>query len=925
MIRLLTLGNAELMKDSGEPVRGTVMQPKRFALLCYLVLREAGGFDRRNAILPLFWPDSDEARARNTLRNTLHHIRAELGADVLITRGEDEVAINPDVIGCDATEFEARIAAREWEAALDLYRGPLLPGFLPADVPAFNDWLDRRRRGIADKAALAARELTRANAGDPVIASRWAQRWAELAPHDEEAMRELVLALDEAGRRGEALVAFEAWRAGFERDVGAKPSLETMRIVELVRSRGSAAAPRAPQAAETPAAVSAVGETSRSRRPALAFAAALALVLGVSAFLMWSQPEEDRSDAYDTSVVVLPFSYGGSPDYAYLRHGIVDLLAARIGSIPGIHATDPRSVIARVNERGNTGAAIGPARGRQIARAFGARYFVLGSIVELGNALHVSAAVYDSERPARPISEQTFTDSIGGLLELTDNIGYLLVRTHLPNASGMPGSGETVRARSLPALRAYIEGETAYSAARYEEAYAAYDRAIALDSLFARAYLRKGMAAQWVGRDGDMRRAVAQAQRLAGRLSVDEQTLVRGWAAHIEGDALVAGDLYSHYLQAHPENADAWLQLGEVRFHWGSSLGFSPADAEEPFRRALALMPEAAPALTHLIRIAGRDGRPQAVDTFVAALLALGPRPQEAVEARAIQAAAHRDTAALRNLRLADPRLLNGLHGVISAAAYDPGVTAVMQSAPLTNGEPSVAIRDGMLHVIAGRYEDAMRVFEGIPETRRGWRVDLEAIVQTLPFVPLDTARARALREALPRYAPSADAEFLWNDEGIYTPRRLLLEALLSIRLGDAAQARRIAAQLKSPSTGQDREYAQQSIRIINAAIAFESEDWNRTLAVLGTPRVQPKGVYPTLLSVGNALDRYMRARSFDALGRFEDAERWYATFPDNTAYDLHYLGDVTQRRSVVLEKLGRKDEAERARRRVAMLRGKAL
>lgn len=914
MMRLLTLGSMDLRGDSGESIRGTFTQPKRLALLCYLALREPSGFQRRTALLPMFWPESDEPHARNTLRNTLHHLRSALGSDALLIRGEDELALNPAVVSCDAVEFEALIAAGRWEAALALHRGPLLPDFAPEGVPDFNDWLDRRRRSIADQAARAARELVAAHAPDTEKALPWAQRWTELAPYDEQAIRELLMLLDETGQRGTALAHFVSWRERFERDCAAQPSLETLRIVELIQARGSRAKRAAAPSSNAPLPV------AREQRSWYRWvAAAVLVVLGGGGLFAWQRGREVESSDYARSVVVLPFSYGGEAGLGYLRQGMVDLLAHRIGSLPGIHATDPRAVLARVGSTANQAEAIGPGRGAQLARAFGARYYVLGSIVELRQELHVSAALYDVERPARAVSEFIFTDSVGGLLELADNIGYMLVRTHLPDASGMPGSAEQVRTGSLPALRAYLDGEQAYSAARYDAAFAAYQQAITLDSLFARAYLRLGMAAQWLGRDDALRRGAGEAQRLAGRLTPDEQILVRGWNAHISGEVRLADSLYSHYLRAHPENADAWLQLGEVRFHWGTSFGNTPRVADEPFRRALALMPDEAPALTHLIRIAGREGDTVALDSLVAALLALGPRPQDAIEARAIQAVAHGDSAALWQLFREAPLAMRALHGVIAAAAWDP---TMLRSLPLTpnEGEPSLAIRHGMMDVMAGRYREAMDEFERIPEDRRGWNVDLQAITLTLPFVPRDTARARTLLAALPRYVPPRDDEHLWTRTGIYTPRRLLLQGLLSIQVGQTGQALQLAQRMDREFAGRDAEYARQGARIIRAAIAYERKDWTKALQELGESGLSPVGVYPTLLSIGAALDRFLRASAQEQLGRFADAERWYATFPDNTAYDLHYLGAVSYRRAVVLDSLGRTAEAQRHRARASTL-----
>src|SRR5882724_12855125 len=131
MHRLLTFGAIDLRTDDGRVIAGVLSQPKRVALLSYLALREPAGFHQRNALLPLFWPESDEAHARNALRNALHFLRSELGTDVVISRGNDEVGINPDALWCDAVAFEKAVKQGRFGEALQYWRGPLLDGFLP--------------------------------------------------------------------------------------------------------------------------------------------------------------------------------------------------------------------------------------------------------------------------------------------------------------------------------------------------------------------------------------------------------------------------------------------------------------------------------------------------------------------------------------------------------------------------------------------------------------------------------------------------------------------------------------------------------------------------------------------------------------------------------------------------------------------------
>jgi DNA-binding SARP family transcriptional activator len=79
MIEFRTLGALDLRRSDGPELDSLLAQPKRIALLAYLCLSNPHGFQRRDTILGLFWPDSNQTRARASLRRALHVLRQTLG------------------------------------------------------------------------------------------------------------------------------------------------------------------------------------------------------------------------------------------------------------------------------------------------------------------------------------------------------------------------------------------------------------------------------------------------------------------------------------------------------------------------------------------------------------------------------------------------------------------------------------------------------------------------------------------------------------------------------------------------------------------------------------------------------------------------------------------------------------------------------
>ena len=66
---------------------------------------------------------------------------------------------------------------------------------------------------------------------------------------------------------------------------------------------------------------------------------------------------------------------------------------------------------------------------------------------------------------------------------------------------------------------------------------------------------------------------------------------------------------------------EAWLQLGEVRFHSGPRRGASGGAARPAFERVLFFEPEHTSALLHLARIAANERRWRDLDSLTRRIL----------------------------------------------------------------------------------------------------------------------------------------------------------------------------------------------------------------------------------------------------------------------------------------------------------------
>src|SRR5688500_4548359 len=100
MIRLQTLGTLDLRDESGGQIGG--VPSKRLGLLLYLALATPRGLHRRDRLTALFWPESDAAKGRAALSRAIYDLRAAVGPDVIVTRGDQEVGVDFTNLQCDA-------------------------------------------------------------------------------------------------------------------------------------------------------------------------------------------------------------------------------------------------------------------------------------------------------------------------------------------------------------------------------------------------------------------------------------------------------------------------------------------------------------------------------------------------------------------------------------------------------------------------------------------------------------------------------------------------------------------------------------------------------------------------------------------------------------------------------------------------------
>jgi DNA-binding SARP family transcriptional activator len=241
MIELRLLGAPDLAGVDPADAAALLGQPKRLAVLIHLALATPRGWHRRDRLVGMLWPELDQERARTALRKTVLTLRETLGREAIVSRGDEEIALAPGAVWCDAAAADDAFEAGHYARVLELYRrGDLLPSFYVPGAAGFDDWLDRERVALRDKAAAAAWSLAAfyVDDGQHTIAARFAKQASQLAPTDERMLRRVMQLLERVGDRAGAAAVHDDFVRRLRRDFGVEPSPETRALHDRIRGAG---------------------------------------------------------------------------------------------------------------------------------------------------------------------------------------------------------------------------------------------------------------------------------------------------------------------------------------------------------------------------------------------------------------------------------------------------------------------------------------------------------------------------------------------------------------------------------------------------------------------------------------------------------------------------------------------------------------
>jgi len=496
-------------------------------------------------------------------------------------------------------------------------------------------------------------------------------------------------------------------------------------------------------------------------------------------------------------IAIVPFTVRGE-ELEMFREGMVDLLSTNLDDVGGYRTIDSRTVMARWNEAVAEGEVADLDTRMNVARAAGARYVIDGTVLAIGNDVSLAADVYDVTTGTEVGSGQVDgpADSIASL---ANRLGVQTLQALLAEEGG---EGVTARAAmslttaSLPALKAYLEGEAYYRRADFDRAIEAYERALVEDPDMALAHFRLGDAYGWaenIASDRGME-YLLEAQRLGARLSSRDRAIMEGNLALLEGDISAVADV-REVTRRYPDDPDAWFLLSEFYFHYWDELLLDWDDLGRVFERPVELEPSFAPYYIHLFEYAVIQRDTATAGRVLEQLRPLGAQrlPGMVLAYDLILGDSARQAAAAARVPEMGDEMLDNAYVDLWLTAGRP---VAMEPIFLEFQRRRHPAGDnlGWLYVTGGKAEAALEVAEDLDPWSRMWVV--YSIDRTLkPLPPEDLAQAHGREVCGP--AAEAPAHCLMHLGAYYSEQgeEEQLQRLLGDMREEAAEARAAGAQ----------------------------------------------------------------------------------------------------------------------------------
>ncbi len=682
---------------------------------------------------------------------------------------------------------------------------------------------------------------------------------------------------------------------------------------------------RATAAPETP-------PRSFSNRRVVAFVGSLAALAAIAAAVLIPRTKPVVPPSASAIAVLPPTPVTADTALTRLGRELAITVSTNLDGVGGIHVADALGVLGNVEA---SAPALSLERARALGKKLGAKSVVRGTLIRVGDSVRVDVMLHPTACGVSgcdaPLATVVASAPAEDIATLTERTTWALLRAVWQREGAPTPSLASVTTHSIPALRAFLEGERAITDGRWRAAPAAYERAFTEDTTFLLAYWRYAFARSYYSLPVDS--AIrAKYREGRGRFAPRDSLLI---AAEMANGLIESYERTKTAAERYPDYLNAWWVLSERLTHEAPLFGTTSRELRAALDHTLTLNPRMTSAWSHLFWLSLWERDTALADRIIKQLTALR-YDTVSVEEVGFDELAHyryladiirgggapRDTMIREmgvRIHVAVPASIDPVSLGLGITQYGLGREQVELSTRVVARRPVTSVAAGNYLAIAvaqaqrGAWDSSLVALDGyvgrvIDPNAPVYAYRMAVMAAWLGALTPEVATARraaAARDSV-HLPPAGRAELAWLDGILAVAKRdtvALATARLALRGADSVTAPMLDRSLAAfaRSLRGDRDAAADSL------VALERERADH-----GLSRYRSDG-HPFLTAVNRlAAARWLRERG--KLGDAANLLAWHETVlvpmrltrQANAAVDaLAYLESAR-----VAESLGRKDVA---------------
>ena len=649
---------------------------------------------------------------------------------------------------------------------------------------------------------------------------------------------------------------------------------------------------------------------------------AIVAVVGSILLVQRAAPAEDRgavllpaatTDLGEGSVAILPLANNtGADSLDWLGTGLADMLTTNFAQLPSVRVVGVERLLDLMRQaRAAETDRIPDDLALDIAEASGARLMVRGTIAGGGSNIRMDLRLVDLAdgtviAAGKAVGPDVYAlvDSVSGQLS-PHILGGAVQPTELtPVAQYASGS--------LDAFREYREGIRAERRFLRADAREHYRRAVEIDSTFAVAWLRLGLAEFQGGNIAEASAAMARAERYIDRTSERDRLMIQGIMSFTRFDAEGTERNLNQLIARYPDDKEArtWLAILYAQTD-------RQEDRLEVLREIVRLDPFYAPAYNELAYSAARAGDTAAADSLSLIYLELEPDQPNPHDSRGeILEMLGRPDEGREEFREAirvDESFIPGYQHLVRSyyRAGDMPAARSELATHLGSDNPEVSVWVRLLsadsYVAEGRYLDGLEGYEQAAARARELERDdllLKALLDAgnLAVAVGEFERAEAALALARQLDPYNQESFFAGLASLGAQGRV--EEMRAIRSAVAAGMDQVPEGF--------REFVDQSLRYTDALIAFYSGDLETAAATFAESRQGYRMQYTfreqvqALLELGRAEEAARPARRVAGAQVIRAGERLLPFIGHDRLYWQARVDEATGNREAAVERYER-------------------